>query len=119
MSGDKGAIGLHEKYLVIRRDHIIEGSETELPNGTVRLEFIPNEEARHKRLFVLSPATDPAAFVALWNYARFCYPRLSGELKGQLAAIRRFGMSLTETGRLNLPTALDAMISRIVGEEDD
>jgi len=118
MSGKKEVDGLHEKYLVIRRDHIVEGSEVELDNGTVRVEYIPSDPG-HKKLFVLSPATDPAAFLALWTYSRFCFPRLATDLKLLLAAIRQHGMSLSQTGRLNLPTALDAMIGRIVGEDDD
>ena len=86
MSSREEALGLHEKYLVIRRDHIIEGSEVELDNGTVRVEFIPTDPG-HKKLFVLSPATDPAAFVALWTYSRFCFRRLSSDIRRQLEAI--------------------------------
>jgi len=106
-------IPLHEKYEVIKFSQICENGIVDNRDGTRSITFFP-EDRTYRKVFVISPATDPAALAALELYSRMCYPKLREELKGWLKGIQMQGVKLSRTGQLNLPMAMKHLLDTVL-----
>jgi hypothetical protein len=104
------------KYLVVRRDHIVEGGEIENPNGTVTVTFAPDTERADFTKFVLALDSDPAAYAAGLFYSMLCFPKLAAEVRSRLQAVRHHGMRTSATGRMNLPYLMKGLLKLSFGD---
>jgi len=95
-----GDAAIGDKYVVIAHREIL-AQETN-DDGSVTIRFQPVEHLDEvDRYFVLRPRTDQAALLALEEYFRHAYPELRKSIRHWISAIRRRGLRLSTTGRMN------------------